>query len=219
MRGSLGGFPSSRKRWLKDRAFRLLYRTVAALVVLLVIWAADQLGGNPGRLARQSTQYLVNMQYDLVKLARQGIDALKAGHGLTVAVFAPTPSSTGGKQMGLPATGHLTRGFGWEVDSDGWPRFSTGIELQTAKACPVKAALPGKVKRLSENVGGKIVVIAHDQDLSTLYGRLGRVDVEVGQQVVQGQVIGTTTDTYVHFEIRVGDHLVDPLSRLQQPPG
>ena len=96
------------------------------------------------------------------------------------------------KQTGLPVNGKLARGFGWQKGSDGWPRFSDGVELQVDKGAPVRAVLPGQVSRVfSDPTLGTVVVVDHSDQLATLYGRLDAVGVQSGQQVDQGQVLGT----------------------------
>lgn len=57
---------------------------------------------------------------------------------------------------------------------------------------------------------GNYVVIKHSNGVQTLYAHFGPVVVGVGQQVVQGQVLGylgmtgKTTGPHIHFEVRGG---------------
>jgi len=65
------------------------------------------------------------------------------------------------------------------------------------------------------------VVIDHGNGYQTLYAHLSRYDVEAGQSVSQGQVIGVmgstgrSTGTHLHFEIRQGGQLLNPLNFLK----
>jgi murein DD-endopeptidase MepM/ murein hydrolase activator NlpD len=65
------------------------------------------------------------------------------------------------------------------------------------------------------------VVIDHGNGYQTLYAHLSRYDVEAGQSVSQGQVIGImgstgrSTGTHLHFEIRQGGQLLNPLNFLK----
>jgi len=65
------------------------------------------------------------------------------------------------------------------------------------------------------------VVIDHGNGYQTLYAHLSRYDVEAGQSVSQGQVIGMmgstgrSTGTHLHFEIRQGGQLLNPLNFLK----
>ena len=70
---------------------------------------------------------------------------------------------------------------------------------------------------------GNYIVIAHTGGYSTLYGHLKTIGVKVGDQVHQGQVIGTegstgnSTGAHLHFELRQGNTPIDPAPFL--PPG
>ncbi len=117
----------------------------------------------------------------------------------------------------FPVTGKVVRGFGWQPDSSGWPRFHEGIELAVAKGSLVRAVLPGEVVRVGEDkVLGKVVVLSHGAGRSSLYGRLGGVAVVEGEAVARGQVLGVVAGDFFHFEMREGSRLVDPLAWLQQ---
>lgn len=89
--------------------------------------------------------------------------------------------------------------------------------MAVASGAPVRAVLPGKVNRVFQDPNlGTVVVVDHSDQLATLYGRLDTVGVQSGQQVDQGQVLGTVAGTFLHFEMRDGDQLVDPVQHLQQ---
>jgi murein DD-endopeptidase MepM/ murein hydrolase activator NlpD len=125
--------------------------------------------------------------------------------------------STPGKLPDLPVSGKLVRGFGWQKDSSNWPYYSEGIELAVTEGTLVRAVFPGKViSVMADTKIGKVILIEHDHDCATLYGRLGETGVKAGQEVVQGQVIGTAADTLFYFQLREGERLVDPILRLQQ---
>ncbi len=65
------------------------------------------------------------------------------------------------------------------------------------------------------------IVIDHGNGYQTLYAHLSRYDVNVGQSVSQGQIIGVmgstgrSTGTHLHFEIRSGGQLLNPLNFLK----
>ena len=60
----------------------------------------------------------------------------------------------------------------------------------------------------------------HNNDYLTLYAHLSEIEVEVGQVVAAGEVIGevgstgNSTGPHLHFEIRDYGELVDPLVLL-----
>ena len=67
---------------------------------------------------------------------------------------------------------------------------------------------------------GNYVVIRHSYGYSTKYGHMDKVYVEEGDTVTQGQKLGTmgntglSTGQHIHFEVRIGSQVVDPLRFL-----
>jgi murein DD-endopeptidase MepM/ murein hydrolase activator NlpD len=65
------------------------------------------------------------------------------------------------------------------------------------------------------------VIIDHGNGFQTLYGHLSRIDVSAGQAVGQGQKVGNvgstgrSTGPHLHFEIRSGGVLQNPLGYLR----
>lgn len=203
---------------LARRARNLGYRALIALVVLGLVWWLSRVGGLPERLTREGIDYLLTKHYDFSSVITRVADYLGGKPGLDVKVMGPLEDEKNVSQKlpDLPVTGQLARGFGWQRDQNGWPRFYQGIELRVNEDAPVRAVLSGKVARVvSDRALGKVVVIEHPEQVASLYGRLGDVGVKAGEDVVQGQMIGTVAGNYFHFELRRGDRLVDPVLELQ----
>lgn len=219
MRG--GGCP--RGVFSVRRVKSFFYRSFSALLICGLIWGLAQGKGSPARLVRQGVEYLLTEDFtknhDFSSLAARA-RAVWLRRGLEVQVSEPRPVGGGPAQLpDLPVTGRLVREFGWQEDRNGWPRFHEGVELAVPKGALVRAVLPGRVIRAAEVEGlGKVVIIEHEGGVSGLYGRLGRIGVRSGQEVAQGQVIGTAAGTFFRFELRQGNRLVDPILRLQHRP-
>ena len=99
-----------------------------------------------------------------------------------------------------------------------------GIDLGARKGTPVHAAADGVVIAagpLAENQGryGNAVIIDHGGQQS-LYAHLDSIAVAPGQRIAAGQVIGAVgatgfaTGPHLHFEVREGDRIIDPATRL-----
>lgn len=86
-----------------------------------------------------------------------------------------------------------------------------GLEYATDAGEPVHAAAHGKVVFAGSVAGSLHVTVRHDDGVRTTYSFLARIDVVVGQQVRQGDVVGVTAGA-LHFGARRGDHYFDPAS-------
>ena len=68
---------------------------------------------------------------------------------------------------------------------------------------------------------GNCVKLDHGHGYSTLYAHLATVKVKNGENVKQGQVIGTMGNTgnsygtHLHFEVRLDNHNIDPIPYLE----
>lgn len=100
-------------------------------------------------------------------------------------------------------------------------KWHYGIDISLAEGLPVLATANGTVitavKAYDSSAGyGAYIVLKHDKKISSLYGHLSLVDVNVGDKVTQGQKIGevgttgASTGPHVHFEIWDGKDKVDP---------
>jgi murein DD-endopeptidase MepM/ murein hydrolase activator NlpD len=89
-----------------------------------------------------------------------------------------------------------------------------GIDIHGEIGDPVSAADNGVVVYAGWNDWGygEMIVIDHGQGWQTLYAHLSTVDVRCGQEVYQGDIIGTVGSTgnssgpHLHFELRSDDY-------------
>ncbi len=125
----------------------------------------------------------------------------------------PTTSSTYG--FIWPTPGPITSSFG--------PAHPLGIDIGIETGTPVIAAAAGQVTFVGGHVCcsyGKYVIIKHDQTLETRYAHLSRFNVQLGQWVQQGDLIGwsgstgLSTGPHLHFEIRRNGTPQDPVGLL-----
>jgi murein DD-endopeptidase MepM/ murein hydrolase activator NlpD len=132
----------------------------------------------------------------------------------SIAVAPPAPLS-----FLWPAFGPITTYFG-EV---GWtsPRGHAGLDIAAPWGAPVLAAATGEVAVARyDGAYGLEVIVDHGRGMRTVYGHLSRLEVEPGQRVTQGAEIGLvgstgfSTGPHLHFEVRQGDELRNPLRYL-----
>jgi len=84
-----------------------------------------------------------------------------------------------------------------------------GLEYDTVAGAEVRAAADGRVTFAGQVAGSRHVTVLHEDGLRTTYSFLERIDVLAGQEVRQGQVVGTTAGR-LHLSARSGDLYLDP---------
>ncbi len=114
-----------------------------------------------------------------------------------------------------PASGGITQSYSF---------FHKAIDIANRAAGPILAADAGVVTTagwIDSSGYGNRVVIDHGNGYVTLYAHLSVVQVVTGQRVKRGDVLGQmgstgrSTGTHLHFEIRQGGALLNPLSFLK----
>jgi murein DD-endopeptidase MepM/ murein hydrolase activator NlpD len=119
-----------------------------------------------------------------------------------------------------PMTGELewTSGFGMRQDPFlRAPAMHTGLDIRADTGEPARATAAGIVTMAGWSGGyGKMVEVDHGNGFATRYGHLSAIDVEVGQSVRIGQIVGRvgstgrSTGPHLHYETRVDGDAVDP---------
>ena len=136
----------------------------------------------------------------------------------TRAVFQQTPDAGSVAASGnfvWPASGGISQGY--------IPGIHRAIDISNRGGGPILAGDSGTVTAAgwdSSGYGNRIT-IDHGNGFVTLYAHMSALQVSVGQTVEKGAVIGQmgstgrSTGTHLHFEIRSGGALLNPLSFLQ----
>ncbi|MGB7630855.1 MAG: M23 family metallopeptidase [Candidatus Deferrimicrobium sp.] len=118
-----------------------------------------------------------------------------------------------------PVAGTVSSGFGNRSGGR-----HAGIDILAPAGAEVRAASAG----LAEYTGngkrgyGNVVILDHGEGITTLYGHLATIDVQSGETVPAGAVIGTigrsgnATTHHLHFELRVDGRAVDPMPYLNR---
>ena len=126
-------------------------------------------------------------------------------------VFLQLPNSRSTSIFGVRRTYRID---GRDLDT----QVHQGYDLASTARAPIPAAADGKVVFSGPlTLYGETVVIDHGQGLLTLYGHCSSLDVEVGQDVARGDIVGRTGETglaggdHLHFEVIVGGVPVTPL--------
>ena len=120
----------------------------------------------------------------------------------------------------LPVSGDIDISSGFGVRMDPFLHLAamhTGIDFRGNAGDPVHATAAGTVTTAGWSGGyGKMVEIDHGNGLSTRYGHLSQIEVNVGDKVRLGQTVGRlgstgrSTGPHVHYETRIDGEAVDP---------
>jgi murein DD-endopeptidase MepM/ murein hydrolase activator NlpD len=93
-----------------------------------------------------------------------------------------------------------------------------GIDFSAPSNTPIQATGAGKVTFSGRKSGyGNCVEIDHGYGYKTLYAHMSTIEVERGEEVVRGEMIGrvgstgTSTAPHCHYEITLRGQKVDPI--------
>lgn len=99
--------------------------------------------------------------------------------------------------------------------------FHTGVDIRGKVGDPVFAAAEGTVIQAEYFGGyGNYIVIQHSDVYTTSYAHLSKIDVEVGDKINKGEIIGAvgstgrSTGPHLHYEIIKNGKPIDPYTYL-----
>ena len=105
-------------------------------------------------------------------------------------------------------------------------RAHKGIDYAAPTGTPIRTVGDGVVEFASTQRGyGNVIEIKHRDGKSTLFAHLSRIDVQKGQKVEQGEIIGAvgstgfSTGPHLHFEFRIDGEHRDPLTIVAEGGG
>lgn len=134
--------------------------------------------------------------------------------------LAPTFAANRGR-LPWPATGTVTGFFGRRTDAaTGTVTQAVGIDVATAPEAPVRAVYNGRVSRVGQMAAfGTYVMLKHG-GWTTVYGNLSRVNVQAGDSLGAGAVLGAAGDrddrrgSSLFFALFEGEAPADPIPWL-----
>lgn len=109
----------------------------------------------------------------------------------------------------LPHPGYISTHYSY------WHK---GVDIATGVGMPVHPISKGKIVNVSFTFWGlgHYIVIEHEQNITSIYGHLGRIFVKVGDEVTQNSTIGEagltgrTTGPHTHLEITKNGEYINP---------
>ena len=177
----------------------------------------ERMVGELTEASRRLEAFIRELQAKQRKLARipppkGGIEAPAVGFGALKG------------RLPWPTEGKIVTGFGAQVH----PRFGTrtfrnGVDIEAAVGREVLAVHGGHVIYTGWFKGyGNLIIVDHGNEYYTLYAHIADIEAKEGDDVRQGQRIGTVGDTgslagpRLYFEVRYQGRPQDPEQWLRQ---
>ncbi len=123
----------------------------------------------------------------------------------------------------MPTSGRISSGYGNRLHPITKKyAFHSGIDIANSKGTSILASRNGKVTFAGyKGSYGNFIIVNHGNGIETAYAHLSSINVKVGQNVTQGDVIGkmgttgSSTGSHLHFEIRINGSAVNPSEYIQ----
>ncbi len=125
-----------------------------------------------------------------------------------------------------PLEGRISGVFGSQRILNGMPRQQhRGIDIAAPSGTPVRAMAGGTVSLAAPDMffTGRTVAIDHGHGLSSIYAHLHAIDVEPGETIEAGRVIGKVGQTgrasgaHLHWGVSLFDAFLDPSLLARHP--
>ena len=125
-------------------------------------------------------------------------------------------SSDFSQPSGLPVAGFISQDF---ITDDG-QHFHPGVDIACAEGLPVLATAKGQVIYADfDSTYGYMVVLQHNDSVTTVYGHNKELLVSVGDNILAGGRValsgntGKSTAPHVHYEVRINNEPINPLGK------
>jgi murein DD-endopeptidase MepM/ murein hydrolase activator NlpD len=174
-------------------------------------------GGTPATVvpARLSPADELNGLADAVKEQTQRLVALERLMSRAGKAVAALPSR-------WPVRGAVNSEFGMRQSP--WTsgmEFHSGLDIRAERGTPIYAPAAGTVAFAGAGQEyGTMAILDHGQDIRSLYGHLSKLNVQNGQHVERGAIVGWTGNTgrssgpHLHYEVLVKGQAVNPRAYL-----
>ena len=121
-----------------------------------------------------------------------------------------------------PVRGIFSSGYGFRTDPfTGKRAFHQGLDIAAPRGHEVLAPGDAVVIKAGRAAGyGKVVYLSHDYGITTRFGHLSKIEVQAGDKVTRGQLIGRvgstgrSTGMHLHYEVRVDGKAANPLGYI-----
>jgi murein hydrolase activator len=168
--------------------------------------------------ARQSEQQLANA-IAAFEIERRRADAARPASARSTSSIRTVDHG----RLDWPVEGALVYTFGRAVQANNTAIRWNGLGIRASVGSAVSSVAAGRVVSVSQlGTYGLTVIVEHGGGDYSIYGSLSRSDVQQGQAVTKGQVLGGVgisdpeLPPHLHFEIRHGGPAIDPATWLRR---
>lgn len=140
--------------------------------------------------------------------------ASQANFGFPLQGYAGSAEAIEGLPVPYPVTSH----FAYAADYFSGSRYHTGVDMACPTGTPVTNVMGGQVTFAGySDAGYGYLVVVENDGVQSFYGHLSRINVQPGQTVNAGAIVGETGSTgrstgpHLHWEVRMNGTAVDPL--------
>ena len=121
-----------------------------------------------------------------------------------------------------PVSGPIRSSYGRRRDPfTGQMEMHRGLDIGALYGTRVRAPADGRVLFAHrESAYGNLVVVKHDGGITTRFGHLSRFEVQAGDRLEKGDVIGyvgssgRSTGSHLHYEVRLNERPINPRNYL-----
>jgi murein DD-endopeptidase MepM/ murein hydrolase activator NlpD len=182
------------------------------------------------RQVREETLQVIDKEFPLTRLTvaprfvdlseEDGARAAREAEILGALFETITPELLISGPFEVPISGGRGSNFGHSRVFNDEPRNPhSGADISAGTGTPVQATNRGRVAEVGDYFfNGNTVIIDHGQGIYSVYLHLSRIDVEVGDVVQTGDVVGLVgatgrvTGPHLHWGFRIQNARVDPFS-------
>ncbi|MFC7062236.1 peptidoglycan DD-metalloendopeptidase family protein [Halobacillus seohaensis] len=202
-----------RKKWL----YPALYLAVAAMVLVGVFWYQSSSNDVADQLNEENQN--VEDEVFIGQDDEEAVPVTSQGENLEMPVANQDEATIVTKYFDYDATDEEQESALVLYNNKYYQSKGIDIAKGEGEEFAVTAALSGTVTEVKEDpLYGNVVELTHDDDVTTVYSSLAEVEIQSGDEIEQGDVIGQagqnsfgqSNGVHAHFEVRKDGEPVNP---------
>jgi murein DD-endopeptidase MepM/ murein hydrolase activator NlpD len=180
---------------------------------------------NLGLTVRRGTFQKISMTLpeEKVILSPGDLEIVKAETDLLESLFLVMSERIWEGAFLIPVDNRISTSFGTKrIMNKKWMSMHRGVDIRGSEGDEVRASNNGRVVLARELFfGGNTIILDHGLGIHTIYMHLSQMNVQTGDSVLKGDIIGLlgstgrSTGPHLHFGVKISNASVNPLSVLK----